>query len=220
MDVFDIVDAVLKEHKTNPIKSQCTYSAIKREAIFAYCAFLTGMAGDSGGDIAEIGTDVGMSALSLAYGASLINNAPVYSFDIRPESLEFTKKVADKLSIKNLSLELGTSYDVKKFVKPNGLGIGYIDGEHDFKWCFTDLNNLYPLIAPFGKILLHDFPTPLSGWEERIHHNGVGHACLKFSELHPEISFSYLGASWLCGSIHHPKAWNVVLARKTLLPLM
>lgn len=212
---MDIVDAVLDEYKINPIRSHCTYQNMPRNTLFAYCSFLTGMAADSGGDVIDIGTDVGMSALAFAFGTTLVNSPPppVYSFDIRPECLTFTENIAKKLGLKHLHLNLGTSHDASKYVKSNDLGIGYIDGEHDFSWCYTDLNNLYHLLAPFGKLLLHDFPTPLKGWEDKIHFNGVGHACLCFSEAHKDMSFSYLGASWICGSKHHPKAWDTEKAK-------
>lgn len=219
MNVLDIVDAILDEFKFNPIRSHCTYENMPKNALFAYCSFLTGMACDSGGHIVEIGTDVGMSALSLAYGASLINNSIVYSFDIRPECLEFVDRLAKRLNINNLQLKLGTSNDVSKYVKGD-LGIGYIDGEHDFRWCLTDLRNLHPLLSTFGKLLLHDFPVPLRGWEDKINYNGVGHACLSFADEHPEVSFAYLGASWICASAYHQKAWDLDLARSYAIPAL
>ncbi len=108
------------------------------------------------GEIVEIGTNIGKTAIALAYGQKVKKGKPIHSIDIyeHPDI------------VKNLELG-GVSDYVNRIVLPSHKIAGkwdkliellWIDGDHSYKGVCSDIKNWTPFVIPGGLIALHDYP--------------------------------------------------------------
>ena len=133
------------------------------------------------GDVIEIGTDYGLSAFAMSCAIHRHKSRKVITIDIRPETVENTRKRAEVLGVKNILFVLGTSDNIQDYGE--GFSFGYIDGGHTFDHCYKDLCNMAPRIHQYGMILCHDAHYPPPGKTEG---NGVRTAIKQYVAENPE----------------------------------
>jgi len=108
------------------------------------------------GEIVEIGTNVGKTAIALAYGQKVKKGMPIYSIDIyeHPD----IKKNLEKAGV--------TDY-VNRFVMPSRkmaktwekpIELLWIDGDHSYKGVCYDIKHWVRFVAVGGVIAFHDYP--------------------------------------------------------------
>lgn len=110
--------------------------------------------------IVEIGRFNGGSAFMLSYSNPRV---PIHSIDIAPQNDERLKGFFSAHDVgKNVRLIVGDSQrgrydDIKE------IDLLWIDGDHSFEGCMSDLTNWYDKVAPGGHILFHDcyFGSPV-----------------------------------------------------------
>jgi len=219
MNVRSIIDFVVDEHAKTKIFDVCYYQTVCRMRLEGHFNLLAALANDATGNIVEIGTNIGLGTMILAYGARLRppeEYEPVISLDIVEEKTVFSNELAKKLDMGNVFCHVGTSHDLPKYIKKGALGFAYIDGDHSFQGCLEDLENTASLLGIYGKLLLHDFPIPLDGWEDRGKEHGVAHACYCFLKNHPEFSMIYLGNGLVIMGKYANNRWDFDRAMKSL----
>lgn len=132
------------------------------------CEFLFNHAKNSKeGVIVEIGNWLGRSTVALALGSKKENWSKVYSIDPhiydKDESLKGYELREEFLS--NL-LELNLFDTVYPIELPSNVPAGnwnekisllWIDGDHSYEGCRSDVENWFPHVQEGGTILMHDF---------------------------------------------------------------
>lgn len=108
------------------------------------------------GEIVEIGTNVGKTAIALAYGQKVKKGKPITSIDIyeHPDikrNLE-KAKVTDYVN----RIIMPSHKMAKKWEKP--IQLLWIDGDHSYKGVCFDIKNWVRFIAVGGVIAFHDYP--------------------------------------------------------------
>jgi predicted O-methyltransferase YrrM len=192
--LHDIVRLVVEETRAAALHDHCGYADTPEFAAECYAMVLAGLATDATGMIVEIGSNTGLGALAMGYGSKFRSGGtpsmqPVFSFDIRPESVYLCRRLASHLGYDHVHFEIGTSADANMFVRKGELGLGFIDGGHAADECLTDLENLHPLLGTYGKLLVHDFPT-----DPKLRYaNGVYQACQTFIDSNPQYHIVFLG---------------------------
>jgi hypothetical protein len=108
------------------------------------------------GEIVEIGTNVGKTAIALAYGQKVKNGKPVYSIDIyeHPDIGKNLEKagVADYVN----RIVLPSHKMAKQWEKP--IEMLWIDGDHSYRGVCSDIRNWAHFVVPGGIVAFHDYP--------------------------------------------------------------
>lgn len=108
------------------------------------------------GEIVEIGTNVGKTAIALAYGQKVKKGKPIYSIDIyeHPD----IKKNLEKAGITDYvnRIVMPSHKMAEKWEKP--IELLWIDGDHSFKGVCYDIKNWVRFVAGGGVIAFHDYP--------------------------------------------------------------
>jgi hypothetical protein len=103
--------------------------------------------------ILETGRFNGGSALIFS---AANNRIPIYSIDINPQNDEKLLGICKSLNIGyNLDLIIGDSQKTK-YSQIKELDLIFIDGDHSFEGCLSDLINWWPNLVKGGHVLLHD----------------------------------------------------------------
>lgn len=108
------------------------------------------------GEIVEIGTNVGKTAIALAYGQKVKKGKPVYSIDIyeHPD----IKKNLEKAGVTDYvnRIIMPSHKMAKKWEKP--IELLWIDGDHSYKGVCYDIKNWVHFVVGGGVIAFHDYP--------------------------------------------------------------
>ncbi len=108
------------------------------------------------GEIVEIGTNVGKTAIALAYGQKVKKGKPVYSMDIyeHPD----IKKNLEKAGVTDYvnRIIMPSHKMAKKWEKP--IELLWIDGDHSYKGVCYDIKNWVHFVVAGGVIAFHDYP--------------------------------------------------------------
>lgn len=117
-------------------------------------AYLYAIACQSKTGILEIGRFNGGSTFLL--GTATDGKVPIYSIDIAPQDDINLLKILEKYSsLKNINLHIedSTKTELHKTINYDFL---WIDGDHSYEGCLSDLRNFYPQLEKNGHLLLHD----------------------------------------------------------------
>jgi predicted O-methyltransferase YrrM len=125
---------------------------------------------------------------------------PIYSIDIRPQDDDLLRKLFKQNTVgENVSLIVGDSQKTKyPSFKP--FDLLFIDGDHSYDGCYSDILNWYDSLLPGGDLVFHDC---------YLGQPGVQDAVIDFLKTHPELQIMqapYIGlTSWQfpAGSIAH-----------------
>jgi len=108
------------------------------------------------GEIVEIGTNVGKTAIALAYGQKVKKGKSIYSIDIyeHPDIKKNLEKaeVADYVN----RIIMPSHKMAKEWQKP--IELLWIDGDHSYQGVCYDIKNWTPFVAVGGVIAFHDYP--------------------------------------------------------------
>jgi predicted O-methyltransferase YrrM len=103
--------------------------------------------------ILETGRYNGGSALVHSCANSTV---PIHSIDIAPKNDSSLLTLMMQLDVgSNCNLIVGDSQHTK-YPEIGNLDLLFIDGDHSFKGCYSDLENWYGNVVPGGHIVLHD----------------------------------------------------------------
>jgi predicted O-methyltransferase YrrM len=103
--------------------------------------------------ILETGRFNGGSALVMACANSA---APIYSIDIKPQDDTRLKNILNSIGVgENIQLITGDSQKTK-YAAIGKIDMLFVDGDHSFNGCLSDLENWYENIVTGGHIVLHD----------------------------------------------------------------
>ncbi|MGD2084742.1 MAG: class I SAM-dependent methyltransferase [Candidatus Aminicenantes bacterium] len=108
------------------------------------------------GEIVEIGTNVGKTAISLAYGQKVKKGKPIYSIDIyeHPDIKTNLEKAGVTDYVHRIIMP--SHKMAKKWEKP--IELLWIDGDHSYKGVCYDIKNWTRLVITGGVIAFHDYP--------------------------------------------------------------
>ena len=108
------------------------------------------------GEIVEIGTNVGKTAIALAYGQKVKKGKPIYSIDIyeHPD----IKKNLEKAGVTDYinRIIMPSHKMAKKWEKP--IALLWIDGDHSYRGVCYDIKKRTHFVAAGGVIAFHDYP--------------------------------------------------------------
>ena len=108
------------------------------------------------GEIVEIGTNVGKTAIALAYGQKQKKGKPIYSIDIyeHPQVKSNLEKagVADYVN----RIVLPSHKMAKQWEKP--IELLWIDGDHSYRGVCSDIRNWAHFVVKGGIVAFHDYP--------------------------------------------------------------
>lgn len=110
--------------------------------------------------IVEVGRFNGGSAFLLS---SANPNVPIYSIDIAPQNDELLKVLFREHSVGgNVQLIVGDSQK-GQYPQIGAYDFLWIDGDHSYEGCMSDLTNWFPKLASGGHVLFHDsyFGSPV-----------------------------------------------------------
>ena len=146
----------------------------------------------SSGSIIEIGSYLSYSSVIMASAFQKNENRKLYAIDPfereigwsngssddwiykKYSQLQFATELVEKSGLKNnIVFVKGYSNDViSYFDQINDVGMIFIDGNHSYDGCKSDLNLYSPLLLSGGYLLMHDYNCP--------QHNGVMKATEEF----------------------------------------
>ena len=118
---------------------------------------------EGNGEIVEIGTNVGKTAIALAYGQKVKNGKRIHSIDIyeHPHIQSNLEKagVTDYVD----RIVLPSHKAAKHWDKP--IELLWIDGDHSYRGVCADIRNWSDFVVPGGIIAFHDYPGHRRGKE-------------------------------------------------------
>ena len=146
----------------------------------------------SSGSIIEIGSHLSYSSIIMASAFRKNENRKLYAIDpfIREKGwgnggsddwiykkhsqLQFATELVEKSGLKeNVIFIKGYSNDViSKFDQINDVGMIFIDGDHSYDGCKSDLDSYSSILVKGGYLVMHDYNCP--------QHNGVKKAMDEF----------------------------------------
>ncbi len=135
--------------------------------------YLWGIAQSASVGILEIGRHNGGSTFLLGCASA----AKVTSIDIAPINDVLLRMLLDQHGIgRNIDLIIGNSRTIRS--EPGAIDLLFIDGDHTYYGCRTDVVTWYRRVVPGGHIVLHD------SYEGSY---GVQKAAVEFAKEHPEF---------------------------------
>ena len=118
--------------------------------------------GPTNGNVIEIGSYKGRSAIFLAKGCEVRNEGIVYAIDPlisnNEEIIENIKEYKDRIKFIRKY-----SYEALASVPNNNIRLLFIDGDHEYEGVKKDIELYSPLLNKDGIIALHDFSLSGSG---------------------------------------------------------
>ena len=112
------------------------------------------------GEIVEIGTNVGLSAIALAHGLGELNKR-IYTVDIYCHP-QFAKNVQMAGATHRIEQLLGPSHVIASSFH-SGIGLLFVDGDHSYRGVVTDIKAWSNKVVQGGYIIFDDFPGHKKG---------------------------------------------------------
>lgn len=101
----------------------------------------------------ETGRFHGGSTFLMACANPLV---PIWSIDISPQDdVGLYEKFRSANIGQNVDLIVGDSQK-KRYQQIKKFDVLFVDGDHSYEGCFSDLENWYPLLSPGGHVVVHD----------------------------------------------------------------
>lgn len=119
-----------------------------------YHLFTHGSSLAQGATYLEIGSHLGGSMLSVAYGAESIQRC----ITLKAIDKNFPKEfLVNTRHINYLELIESVSELAEEQISNNSIDLLFIDGDHRYKFVEMDINNYWPKLKPGGVLLGHDY---------------------------------------------------------------
>lgn len=119
-----------------------------------------------GAQFLEIGSFYGLSSVitALAFKESGNQDARLHCVDLWGDyfgaSIEKFQANCDRLEVNSfISAHRESSHDIGKRFAPKSLDLVFIDGDHSYEGCLSDLRASAPLVKPGCRITGHDFAS-------------------------------------------------------------
>ena len=108
------------------------------------------------GDVVEIGTNAGRSAIALAYGQKVKGGGPIYSIDLyeHPDIRRNLERAGVQEYVKRVVLPSHRA--ARGWDRP--VELLWIDGDHTWRGVSSDITQWAHLLQPGGVIAFHDYP--------------------------------------------------------------
>lgn len=120
----------------------------KRQDVLKACQLKPGQI------VADVGAGTGLYTRLFAQAVG--EKGQVYAVDIAQKFLDHIQQSADKLSIKNIKLVLGT--DISPKLPINSCDVVFIcDTYHHFEFPFRVMNEIHRSLKPGGRVIVIDF---------------------------------------------------------------